>query len=58
MLLSSCDQLEGKVSSVPGKLEIIKRKLAEEERTHEQMIQLKPQQDQANKAQVELDKIR
>ncbi|KAK4329104.1 hypothetical protein Pmani_000515 [Petrolisthes manimaculis] len=57
-VLQLIEELEGKVSSVPGKLEIVKRKLAEEERTHEQIIQLKPQQNQANKAQVELDKIR
>lgn len=52
------EELERKVSSVPGKLESVKEKLAKEEKLHEQMIQLKPQRDQANRAAAELEKIR
>lgn len=51
-------QLEGKVISIPGKLEEVKVKLDKQEKVHDQIIQLKPQRNLANSAKVELDKIR
>lgn len=51
-------QLEGKVISIPGKLEEVKIKLDKQEKVHDQMIQLKPQRNLANSAKLELDKIR
>ncbi|XP_069982558.1 DNA repair protein RAD50.L isoform X1 [Penaeus vannamei] len=52
------EELEGKVISIPGKLEQVKVKLDKQEKVHDQIIQLKPQRNLANSAKVELDKIR
>ncbi|XP_042867629.1 DNA repair protein RAD50-like [Penaeus japonicus] len=52
------EELEGKVISIPGKLEEVKIKLDKQEKVHDQMIQLKPQRNLANSAKLELDKIR
>lgn len=51
------EELETKVSSVPGKLKLVKEKLDEQEKIYDQMVQLKPQREQANQARVELDRI-
>ncbi|KAG7166953.1 DNA repair protein RAD50-like 1 [Homarus americanus] len=55
---STKDELDEKVSSVPGKLKMVQEKLIKEDRQHDQMIQLKPQRDQANRVRAELVKIR
>ncbi|XP_042225507.1 DNA repair protein RAD50-like isoform X2 [Homarus americanus] len=52
------EELDEKVSSVPGKLKMVQEKLIKEDRQHDQMIQLKPQRDQANRVRAELVKIR
>lgn len=51
------EELESKVTNIPGKLNTVKEKLDKEEKQHDQMIQLKPQRDQANYARIELNKI-
>ena len=51
-------QLEEKVSRIPEKLKGVKGKLENQEKLHDQMIQLQPQRDQANQAHTELKKIR
>lgn len=54
----SHDQLEEKVGRIPEKLRGVKEKLEDQEKLHEQMIQLQPQRDRAIKVRAELEKIR
>ncbi|KAK8394416.1 hypothetical protein O3P69_006540 [Scylla paramamosain] len=57
-VLSLIEELEEKVSRIPEKLTAVKDKLEDQEKLHDQMIQLQPQRDRAIQVHSELEKIR